>query len=60
MNESTTSVSPPIKVGVITAQTGALSFMGIANANVARRPSWPSLRAKGNEPFRVSWRLQLV
>ena len=36
MNESTTSVSPPIKVGVITDQTGALSFMGIANANVAR------------------------
>jgi ABC-type branched-subunit amino acid transport system substrate-binding protein len=26
----------PIKVGVITDQTGALSFMGIANANVAR------------------------
>src|SRR4029453_4392048 len=25
-----------IKVGVITDQTGALSFMGIANANVAR------------------------
>jgi len=29
MNES------PIKVGVITDQTGALSFMGVANANVA-------------------------
>jgi ABC-type branched-subunit amino acid transport system substrate-binding protein len=26
----------PIKVGVITDQTGALSFMGLANANVAR------------------------
>ena len=26
----------PIKVGVIADQTGALSFMGIANANVAR------------------------
>jgi len=26
----------PVKVGVITDQTGALSFMGIANANVAR------------------------
>ncbi|MFL5495605.1 MAG: substrate-binding protein [Gemmatimonadales bacterium] len=26
----------PIKVGVIAEQTGALSFMGIANANVAR------------------------
>ena len=25
----------PIKVGVITDQTGPLSFMGIANANVA-------------------------
>ncbi len=27
---------PAIKVGVITDQTGALSFMGVANANVAR------------------------
>ena len=35
MEESTSSVDP-IKVGVITDQTGALSFMGIANANVAR------------------------
>jgi branched-chain amino acid transport system substrate-binding protein len=26
---------PPIKVGVIAEQTGPLSFMGIANANVA-------------------------
>jgi ABC-type branched-subunit amino acid transport system substrate-binding protein len=35
MLQSTTSAGP-IKVGVITDQTGALSFMGIANANVAR------------------------
>jgi ABC-type branched-subunit amino acid transport system substrate-binding protein len=28
--------TPPIKVGVITDQTGPLSFMGIADANVAR------------------------
>jgi ABC-type branched-subunit amino acid transport system substrate-binding protein len=35
MKESTTFVGRPIKVGVITDQTGALSFMGIANANVA-------------------------
>ncbi len=35
MKESTASVSRSIKVGVITDQTGALSFMGIANANVA-------------------------
>ena len=33
--ESSTAPDP-IKVGVITDQTGALSFMGIANANVAR------------------------
>ena len=33
--ESSTA-SDPIKVGVITDQTGALSFMGIANANVAK------------------------
>jgi ABC-type branched-subunit amino acid transport system substrate-binding protein len=31
----TTSASRPARVGVITDQTGALSFMGIANANVA-------------------------
>jgi ABC-type branched-subunit amino acid transport system substrate-binding protein len=31
-----TTVERPIKVGVITDQTGPLSFMGIANANVAR------------------------
>jgi ABC-type branched-subunit amino acid transport system substrate-binding protein len=35
MNRSTTAPGP-IRVGVITDQTGALSFMGIANANVAR------------------------
>jgi len=36
MKESKTSVGPSIKVSVITDQTGALSFMGIANANVAK------------------------
>ncbi len=35
MEESTRSIDP-IKVGVITDQTGALSFMGTANANVAK------------------------
>jgi ABC-type branched-subunit amino acid transport system substrate-binding protein len=35
MEDSAKSVGP-IKVGVITDQTGPLSFMGIANANVAR------------------------
>ena len=35
MEDSTPSVDP-IKVGVITDQTGPLSFMGIANANVAK------------------------
>jgi ABC-type branched-subunit amino acid transport system substrate-binding protein len=35
MKESKTSVGPSIKVGVIADQTGALSFMGTANANVA-------------------------
>jgi urea transport system substrate-binding protein len=34
MNESAST--RPIRVGVITDQTGALSFMGIANANVAQ------------------------
>jgi ABC-type branched-subunit amino acid transport system substrate-binding protein len=33
---TTQAATDPIKVGVITDQTGALSFMGIANANVAR------------------------
>jgi branched-chain amino acid transport system substrate-binding protein len=36
MKQSTTSVGRSIKVGVITDQTGALSFLGIANANVAK------------------------
>jgi ABC-type branched-subunit amino acid transport system substrate-binding protein len=36
LKEPTSSVNQPIKVGVITDQTGPLSFMGIANANVAR------------------------
>jgi branched-chain amino acid transport system substrate-binding protein len=35
VEESTRSIDP-IKVGVITDQTGALSFMGTANANVAK------------------------
>jgi branched-chain amino acid transport system substrate-binding protein len=34
--EGSTASGTPIKVGVITDQTGALSFMGIANANVAK------------------------
>jgi ABC-type branched-subunit amino acid transport system substrate-binding protein len=36
MTESTTSLIRSIKVGVITDQTGPLSFLGIANANVAK------------------------
>jgi ABC-type branched-subunit amino acid transport system substrate-binding protein len=36
MEGSTPSAGRSIKVGVITDQTGPLSFMGIANANVAR------------------------
>src|SRR5947208_8810155 len=36
MKEPQTSVARSIKVGVITDQTGALSVMGIANANVAK------------------------
>ncbi len=36
MSTSTTSAGRPIRVGVIADQTGALSFVGIANANVAR------------------------
>ena len=36
MTESTTSLRRSIKVGVITDQTGSLSFLGIANANVAK------------------------
>jgi hypothetical protein len=34
--EAPTQSAGPIKVGVITDQTGALSFMGIANAHVAQ------------------------
>jgi ABC-type branched-subunit amino acid transport system substrate-binding protein len=34
--EGSTASVDPIKVGVITDQTGPLSFMGIANANVAK------------------------
>src|SRR5262249_14717534 len=36
MQAHTTTTAQPIKVGVITDLTGPLSFMGIANANVAR------------------------
>ena len=36
MNAAITSASSSIKVGVITDQTGPLSFLGIANANVAK------------------------
>jgi ABC-type branched-subunit amino acid transport system substrate-binding protein len=36
MTESKTSVGRSIKLGVITDQTGALSSLGIANANVAK------------------------
>jgi ABC-type branched-subunit amino acid transport system substrate-binding protein len=36
VNESTTSAGRLIKVGVIADQTGPLSFVGIANANVAK------------------------
>ena len=36
MTESAASGGRPIKVGVIADQTGPLSFVGIANANVAR------------------------
>ena len=32
----TSTIDRPARVGVITDQTGALSFMGIANVNVAR------------------------
>src|SRR3954466_9019838 len=36
MQASTPPAAPPIKVGVITDQTGPLSFMGVANANIAK------------------------
>src|SRR4051812_48941307 len=36
MAEASTPGSEPIKVGVIADQTGPLSFVGLANANVAR------------------------
>jgi hypothetical protein len=36
MAERTNSGSRPIKVGVVADQTGPLSFVGVANANVAR------------------------
>src|SRR3982750_1268182 len=36
MEASTAALGRPIKVGVIADQTGPMSFMGIADANVAR------------------------
>ncbi|RPJ84165.1 MAG: ABC transporter substrate-binding protein, partial [Acidobacteria bacterium] len=36
METRSTSIGRSIKVGVVTDQTGPLSFLGIANANVAR------------------------
>src|SRR5215831_19749728 len=36
MSTTTTTIERPARVGVITDQTGALSFMGIANVNVAK------------------------
>ena len=36
MDASTSELGRPVKVGVIADQTGPLSFMGIADANVAR------------------------
>jgi len=45
MNAST-SAGQPIKVGVITDMTGPLSFLGIANANVARMVT-DDINAKG-------------
>ena len=36
MTHSTAAAVNPIKVGIIADQTGPLSFVGLANANVAR------------------------
>src|SRR4026207_1794598 len=36
MNNTTASGNQPIKVGLIVDQTGPLSFVGLANANVAK------------------------
>ncbi|HET6174500.1 MAG TPA: substrate-binding protein [Gaiellales bacterium] len=36
MNSATSNLGDPIKVGVIAEQTGPLSFVGLANANVVR------------------------
>ena len=33
---TSTSLNRPARVGIVTDQTGPLSFMGIANANVAK------------------------
>jgi branched-chain amino acid transport system substrate-binding protein len=46
VNTTAASVGPPIKVGVIADQTGPLSFVGIANANVAKMVV-DDLNAKG-------------
>ena len=40
----------PIKVGVIADQTGPLSFVGIANANVARMVIGLSALKRGGVP----------
>ena len=36
MAASTNALGRPVKVGVIADQTGPLSFMGVADANVAK------------------------
>lgn len=46
MPESRTSGGDPIRVGVIADQTGPLSFVGLANANVARMVAG-DINAKG-------------
>lgn len=46
-----------IKVGVITDQTGALSFLGIANANVEKMSSghWTMRRSPRGPVVRLQW-----
>jgi ABC-type branched-subunit amino acid transport system substrate-binding protein len=55
MAESTTSGDRSIKVGVIADQTGPLSFVGIANANVARMVIG-DINAKGGL---LGWQVEL-
>ena len=67
-DDDATPSTDPARVGLITDQTGALSFMGIANANVAkmviddinaaRRPPRSSGRAvhRGQRDRRRAWR----